>query len=341
MTGGEPGRGRRIGIICDLGPGLGAGHFVRSSALGRALAVRGATVEIAADLDSVPWTRAQAAEFELAQVPVIGPPDPVALAVSRGWDLMVLDSYELGADAVAGLGVPLVAIDDDGRRPLPAILVVNHNLSGSACDYTGWCATTVLRGPRYALLRPQIAAARPASYRPREVPPARVLVLLGGTDPGSGAAAVAAAVLNGLAVVTPLELRVVAASPEAATRIEQVPVPAGSRLTVGPPVLAVEELMAWCDLCVSAAGSTIWELCCLGTPMALLVAAENQRENHDLAARDGIGYGLGDLSDVPELGPGRLRDLLGADLAELGRRAYHLVDGLGAGRVADRVLALP
>ena len=46
------------------------------------------------------------------------------------------------------------------------------------------------------------------------------------------------------------------------------------RLVVNAPNMA--ELMAWADVAISAAGSTAWELACMGLPAALIVVAENQ-----------------------------------------------------------------
>jgi spore coat polysaccharide biosynthesis predicted glycosyltransferase SpsG len=116
-----------------------------------------------------------------------------------------------------------------------------------------------------------------------------------------------------------------------------VPVPAGSSLEVTGPVLAVEELMTGADLVLSAAGTTIFELCCLGVPMALAVAADNQLPNYGHVLRDGLGAGLGRVGEITSL-PSELRDP--ALLNARGKAAYATVDGLGASRVAEAVLAL-
>jgi spore coat polysaccharide biosynthesis predicted glycosyltransferase SpsG len=317
-----------VGIYCDLGPSLGAGHFVRCSALGAALVAEGARVEIVADFASVPWAAEQAADLGLAAIQGL---IPDAVARASAWDVAVVDSYLASASDFAGLPVPLAAIDDEDRRPLPAALVVNQNLNAPECLYSGWPAESVLRGPAYALVRPRIRAARPPSYSERDWSgrPQRVLVVLGGTDAGGGAATVAALALSALA---PVDLRVISPRPLGA-----LPVPPGSSLEVTGTVLAVEELMTGADLVLSAAGTTIFELCCLGVPMALAVAADNQLPNYGHVLRDGLGAGLGRVGEITSL-PGELRDpaLLNAH----GKAAYATVDGLGAARVAEAVLAL-
>jgi spore coat polysaccharide biosynthesis predicted glycosyltransferase SpsG len=324
----------KVGIYCDLGRSLGAGHFVRSSALGAALTARGARVEIVANLDEVAWAPAQASAFGLTPVQGADPADLPALARDRGWDAAVVDSYQAQADDLTGLGIPLTAVDDEDLRPLPASLVVNQSLNADDYSYAAWPATRVLRGPSFALLRPQITAARPAAYQNRDWSGRRqrVLIVLGGTDAGGGAAALTQLALDSLG---PVELRVIASNQAAYDAVRTLPVPAGSSVEVSLPVLAIEKLMTWADLVLSGAGSTVWELCCLGVPMALVLVAENQVPNYTRLIGDGLAVGLGPLAEP------KLPDALGSaeQLNAYGQRAWATVDGQGADRVAAAVLA--
>jgi hypothetical protein len=107
------------------------------------------------------------------------------------------------------------------------------------------------------------------------------------------------------------------------------------------PVLAIEELMTWADVVLSGAGSTVWELCCLGVPMALVVAAGNQLPNYRRVLDAGFAVGVGQL---PEVVAGQVTGLPPVlqtpAVNDLGARAWKTVDGLGADRVAAAVLAL-
>ena len=47
--------------------------------------------------------------------------------------------------------------------------------------------------------------------------------------------------------------------------------------SIYPSTESMVELMAWADVAVSAAGSTVWEFAFMGLPGVLLVLAENQR----------------------------------------------------------------
>jgi spore coat polysaccharide biosynthesis predicted glycosyltransferase SpsG len=329
-----------VGIYCDLGRSLGAGHFVRCSALGAALTARGARVEIVANLDEVPWAREQAHDLGLTPVQGADPAGVPALARVRGWDTAVVDSYRVAAADLAGLDVPLAAVDDEDLRPLPAALVVNQNLNATDYSYDTWRGARVLRGPGYALLRPRIAMARPATYVERDwsTRRQRVLIVLGGTDAGGGAAAVTRLALDAL---SPVELRVIASNQAAFDAVRAVQVPPGSTVEASLPVLAIEELMNWADLVISASGSTVWELCCLGAPMALAIVADNQVSNYGRLLDEGLAVGLGMLGDLIGAPVPRLPAVLGSpQLNEYGRRAWQTVDGQGADRVAEAVLSL-
>ena len=123
----------------------------------------------------------------------------------------------------------------------------------------------------------------------------------------------------------------------------------GSRLSLNvlAPVDDLAAMMSAHDLVISAAGTSVWELCCIGVPMAVVWAVDNQREGYDRVVAAGAAIGLG--------GPGlggdeRAVDLLTraltdsrvrADLVLAGRQ---VVDGLGAWRVVrtwEQALGVP
>ncbi len=294
-----------------------------------------------ANFTEVPWAAAQATELGLQTREGADPAEIPALASAHDWTTTLVDSYLVTAADLSGLRTPLAVIDDEATRPLPADLVLNQNLTAIEADYSDWGLAAVLRGPEFALLRPRVAAARRADGYPERQwtgRPQRVLIVLGGTDPGDGVTAMVRLALAGLA---PVELKVIASSEAALESVRAVPVPAGSSVEATAPVLAIEELMTWADLVLSAAGSTVWELCCLGVPMALVTVAENQEHNYRLALEAGLAVGLGALADVVSGQVTALPSVLRSEAVnELGARAWKTVDGLGADRVARAVLAL-
>jgi len=139
-----------------------------------------------------------------------------------------------------------------------------------------------------------------------------------------------------------LEARVVigSANPHTPVIIEEI-----RRSSIRFQVLsAVEDmagLMAWADLAVSAAGSTCWELCFMGVPFANIILADNQAGSAEWLGRRKISLNLGRHRDIEvKVLAGQLREFIGD---QPGRRAMiqagqALVDGLGADRIADRII---
>jgi UDP-2,4-diacetamido-2,4,6-trideoxy-beta-L-altropyranose hydrolase len=103
---------------------------------------------------------------------------------------------------------------------------------------------------------------------------------------------------------------------------------------------AMAELMTRADLCFGAAGSTAWELCCLGLPTVLTVIADNQKEIAQRLVDEDAALSLGLASELaPTTVAGTLhkfdRGLVA--LAELTTRSAVICDGRGAQRVAMRI----
>ena len=97
-------------------------------------------------------------------------------------------------------------------------------------------------------------------------------------------------------------------------------------------------LMSNVDVAVSAAGSTVWELCCMGVPMALIAEEVNQAAVVVQAVHSGAAM------HVASPGGEEIRGVLGTMLGDPGRLAtmaaagQALVDGQGAVRVGEMMV---
>ena len=104
-------------------------------------------------------------------------------------------------------------------------------------------------------------------------------------------------------------------------------------------VTNMRELMCQCDLAVSAAGSTLYELCRCGVPVITYAVADNQLQGAEGFANDGAMVYSGDSRLDPEL-PKKILDTLKHMLADRGickrmsDTCQSLVDGKGADRIA-------
>jgi UDP-2,4-diacetamido-2,4,6-trideoxy-beta-L-altropyranose hydrolase len=323
-------------VLCEAASSTGLGHFVRSVSLARELAARGARVEVLLRPDALPRAReaVTTAGLELA----CGDWDPALPPAGPAADLVV-DSYRVSGawltaahQGLRATGGRLTVLDDLADRSFTADVVVNQNLGAEQLSYPG--AGTVLAGPGHALLRPEFPAARATGLASaHELPdlPRSVLVLFGGTDPTGMTGAAARAALAAFPGASVRVVRPAEAAPDAELA-------ASPRVTLLPSRPDVHRDMLDADLVVTAGGTTLWELCCLARPAAVVAVADNQR-----AVYDGMGAGgyVLPLGRRPEPSVAVLADRLAGLLAEPGRlrqvalAAATVTDGRGTARVAD------
>ncbi len=332
-----------MALRCDAGPDTGLGHWLRCLALAEALRGRGRDVVVVGSAGGVPLAERLLAERDIRLHPA---PDGSLLPVldEIGAAVLVVDSYAVPATVHAearSSGRPVAAIVDAPAPTLDADLLVNPNFGSEAAmavPHRG----AVLAGVPYALLRTSVTRRRPPA--PPDVPDVarRVLVVLGGTDVLMAAAT---ATERLLATGLPLEVDVVCSTPQIRARVDGLARREGQRVTTSDPLEDLAALAVGADLVLSAAGTTVWEMACLGRPMALVTVADNQLPAYDAMVSSGLASGLGPaarLNDAPEAAIESLTRLLeDAPLRRrLARAGHALVDGRGRDRVADAVGAL-
>lgn len=327
-------------IRADASTEIGSGHLMRCLALSRAWNAEGGEALVATGSTARAFgNRLDAAGVEVAWLEATHPDsrdltDLQRLIERRVPAWIVLDGYHFDAAYEEGLragGRPVVTLDDNVHRgTYRADLVLNQNLGAETLDYRARGAGGALLGTLYALLRPEFAAARLTLTRDPSRQVRHLLVTMGGSDPEG----MTCAVLSDLIDLQAVEIVVVvgAANPHRPTLEALVAErDAPTRIVVDATDMAA--LMNWADAAVSASGSTVWELACLGVPSALVVLADNQ--SSIAAALGAAGAAL----VVDTLAPGAVRAavdhlLVDAELrGDLSRRAMTLVDGRGAERV--------
>ncbi|MFF5053004.1 PseG/SpsG family protein [Micromonospora sp. NPDC000663] len=338
----------RVGLRCDAGPRRGVGHLVRCLALAEEFQARGTHVTVFGTVERLDWAVAELAARGIGLHPGPDTPDGLVEAARRhDLDAMVLDSYELdpaGAGALRAAGVFTVAVIDGDSRGQVADLYLDQNFGARHPELPG----RLLAGSDYALLRDSVIAARPPVPPPATaVSRPRVLAFFGGTD-AVGAAPVLTRVL--VATGHPMDLTVIVGRPETEAEVEDVTPGRGQVIRPVPPTTSLPALITEADVVVSAAGTSTWELCCLGAPAALVCVVDNQRESYHRVVRHGLAAGLGELPELTTAGvAGRAaraaaaRTLLGLlsspqRRATLAAQAWSTVDGQGRARVVDAVL---
>jgi UDP-2,4-diacetamido-2,4,6-trideoxy-beta-L-altropyranose hydrolase len=324
---------------CDASARIGAGHVMRCLTLADALSETGWTCAFACGApttDTVPALLESPHERLLLD----GEAETEAAALAARWpdgcDLLVADHYQRDTVFEAACrpwARRIMAIDDIADRPHHCDVLLDQNLGRRASDYDGLVADHCRRltGARFALLRPQFAAARRHARRRREIgdAPRRILVSLGATDPDN----VTTSVLHGIGqagIRAEIDVVLGRSAPHLhAVRALAMDMP--GRVTVHAGVDDMATLMSEADLAVGAAGSSSWERCCLGLPTVLMVIADNQRP------------GAAALAGAGAVVPVESTDAVGAAVKDLWRSADRrhamataaggICDGYGTARI--------
>lgn len=316
-------------IRADASPAMGAGHAMRCLALAEAMRGEGWTIDFAGienTLKTVPEI-VRGGQF----VPLSQWDDPAELMAVRsdGCDLLVVDHYGLDARYEAACrpwAKRIFVIDDLADRHHDCDVLLDQTLDRTFEDYAEFVPATcrVLLGAGYTLLRSSFAVTREGGIDRGDVA-RRLFVSVGATDAGAMLSPIMEA-LSGF----PIDLNIAVNSSAAhLTEIKRVAGETKSRLFVDAKNIA--ELMAEADLAVLTASSTSREAACLGTPMILIVTADNQREVAASMARRGIARVANGLEELTTI----VDRLIGnsSERRQFGRAAAQTCDGRGAQRI--------
>lgn len=272
-------------------------------------------------------------------LPALSPYKPSALFV---------DSYFVSAGYLGGLaehcrecGTRLVYIDDVLAMPYPCDMLVNYNIYARASDYESLYAgrrrPEFLLGTAYAPLRAEFCKLPRRVVQDRA---ASILISTGGADPEHMTVELVRA-----AGRQDYLFHIVVGSlnrdREAIRRLAD----GYSNIVLHENVTDMSSLMQTCDLAISAAGSTLYELCATQTPTITYVLADNQVPGAEGFAFHGIMRSCGDVRSLGsrELAESLIRSALSlADDAEERRRIARVmqtvVDGQGARRIISKAL---
>ena len=270
--------------------------------------------------------------------------DTAALAREKQASWAVVDGYGFGADyqvALKSAGLKVLFVDDNGHAAhYSADLVLNQNAHANEALYRNReFSTSMLLGPRYALLRREFSAQR--GWK-REIPAIarNVLVTMGGSDPDN----FTREAVGGVRAVKDesLRIRVLAggSNPHFAS-LEELSMEKGSSIELVRDATDMPDQMRWADVAVAAAGSTCLEMCFMGLPALLIDLAENQTPIANEFVRRGTAHHLGSLRTVTaDQIEAETRQLLVSQVerSTMSQRGQELVDGKGAERVVRELL---
>ena len=328
----------RVLFRAPAGPRRGFGHLVRCRSLARALGVRpliairggqrARTAARALGCDVIEGSAAAIVARVAPQVIVVD--DPIAsnarrwIACARRFGCRVVTVHDLGLGACEG---DLVVDGSIVRAATPVRR--GRSLDRPAGEPEGSPLRTWLRGPKFALLDPAFASPIRAVRRPRAP---HVLIALGGGPRAALGYAIARAVRREM----PWALIRIAGGFASASPVDR------SRIVWTGPLDGLARELAACDVAVVGGGVSLYEACARGVAAVGVPVVVPQRPTVRGFVTAGAARGdAGSAPDAEQVArdvvtllrqPGTRRAL-----AAQGRK---LVDGRGAGRVADAIRQL-
>ncbi len=256
---------------------------------------------------------------------------------------MVIDSYVLPRDAYSAVRRvrPTLAIVDGDPAGKDGHVLVDQNIGAEDDDWPLPDGAVRLAGLDYALMRDEIRDARTARHDPATGAVAGVRVLRRHrrvrSRPRRSPAPWSRPERPSTSGWSPPPTRCATSCPAS----RQAP---GQQVTVLAPTNALAAEVTAADLVVSAAGTSSWELLCLGAACAFVCVADNQETSYDRVVAAGAVAGVGRLGELradPSGGIEVLATLLGDEAERVSLRAAgsSLVDGRGRERVAEALAA--
>lgn len=330
-------------LRADASADIGVGHAMRLLALAQELIARGAHVALSGNLD-IAWVREA---YEAAGIDLLPTPDTEDMLVEQAQSLnaagVILDRYDLPSSfgrALREAGIPVMAMVDDGfGAAQDADLYVDQNPGTTPRAHDD--DQRAVAGASFTMFRDDVLALRGNSRELPETPARTVFAVFGGTDP-MGAAQVVIPLL--LACGDPINVRVISTS----VRVEDFSPNTGQSIEVIEPTSDWLAMARESDLVVTASGSSVWELLCLGVPIAVVCVADNQRPGYDLVIAEGLAAPGGELtalrsdSAACEASTAALHHTIADGALRKARaiRGQELLDGRGRARVADALMAI-
>lgn len=337
-----------IGIRADGNETIGMGHLMRCMSIAAALKMQGAEcIFFTADREAGKFVeekgfvcRVLESDYRCMEQELFRLEE---LLEEYKVSLLLTDSYQVTQVYLDALMVhcPVYYMDDMGVCGLRATGLINYNIYAGDLDYENWDPgqMQLLLGAAYAPVKAQFTEV---PYRVRsEVK--TLLITMGGSDALNIAGQLGELLLQALPERIRLQIICGRFNPhlDQLKKLEQL----SNRVHICVDVQDMWNKMKEADIAISAAGSTLYELCAMGVPTVCCYYVENQKRIAEgFADRVGMANG-GDFSKNPKqvlqamVGEACKLEASLQDREELSQRMKRVTDGKGAQLIAKALLA--
>lgn len=333
-----------IAVRADANPIIGAGHIVRCLSIAAGLQEIGEKV-VLITADQYPDSVIKQAGVEHITLHtdwrLISKEPDLLIPLLRHLDasLLLVDSYLVTPEYIKTLKnyMAIAYIDDLLSRIYPADVLINYNITSSRSKYErlyGKSGIVFLLGAKYAPLRPEFRRVKPFIVHSRM---RRIFISAGGSNSNSFVTVLAGRLLHEkeLASVQLVAMPGFFGGDNQLLQLQQ----SCPRLEIVEQPDAVKRSMETCDAAVSAAGSTLYELCACGVPTAVFSFVENQVNARKAFCTRQVMADCGDLREGKSQCLDRIVKFLvlmktPANRSSLSEKASKITDGLGALRIA-------
>lgn len=268
-------------------------------------------------------------------------------------DKLLIDSYYVTEEYLKRLRELVVTIylDDVDSFPYPVDLLVNYNAFAKALDYPNGVEyvengmysgvvkeniTQVLAGPKYAPVRKEFTNCRVEIKEDVS----EILITLGGSDAYNLSYKIAKELLRTVDAHLNVVCGLFNLHKQALYELSVIE----PKMTVYENVKDMWTLMGKCDLAVSAAGSTMYELAAAGVPTVTFSFVENQRKIAETFGEKEAAITIGHYNSNEEeeflraISIETKKILASREKREkLIQKARETVDGQGATRIAQAI----
>lgn len=338
-----------IWIRADANNCIGLGHMMRCLSIAARLKALGQEVcFVLADASATALLEQKKQKYIVLDTDYSNMEEEISVMISllqeKNPDAVLVDSYFVTQEYLQTLQTytKVAYVDDKASFPYPVDMLINYNIYANDALYEEMAADTkLLLGMEYIPLREEF---QKVSY---EVQPQvkDVLITTGGSDKYNLTGRILESIMKE-PVTAGLQYHVVSGMFNTNLPMLEDLEKVYPNMHIYKNVQNMSELMKKCDVAVSAAGSTLYELCAVGVPILCFSFVDNQEPMVEGFLKEGmVCYGGHYLEKEEEL----LSELVGnmrklVDDAEFRKQISNLgktrIDGMGAERIARELLKL-